>query len=73
MGMKKLTVCLHGFAIAVFLISDYRMSDILHMYANLMGASGFETAFHKRIIFKALYHLKMRTGILGIVDVTAIF
>ena len=62
--MQELSVCLHGLAIAVFLIPHYRMSDILHMNTNLMRSSGFQTTFHQGIIFKSLNHLEMCTRIL---------
>jgi len=53
-------------ASAVFLVAEKRVSYMLHMYAYLVCASGFESALDERDIWEALEYAPMRDGFLGL-------
>ena len=55
---------------AVHRIADQRMTDMRHVHADLMRASGFQTAFDQRVRAESLAHAIVRDGRLarGFVD-----
>ena len=53
-------------ASSVFLVAEKRMPYMLHVHANLVGASGLESALDERDIWEALEYAPMRDGFLGL-------
>ena len=51
---------------AVFLIGKERMSDGLHVHANLVGSSRLQTAFHERYVGESLQYTPVGDCLLGI-------
>lgn len=51
---------------AVFLIAEKGMTDILHVYADLVGTSGLESALDKRDIWKTFEHTPVRDCFFGL-------
>ena len=54
------------FAGAVKGVSHQRMAQIGHMYPDVVGAAGFQTALNKRMAVESFLYILMGTGIFAV-------
>ncbi len=52
----------HNVIAAIALIAEQRVPDVFHVYANLVGAAGFEIALYEAHKIQSFQHFVMRDG-----------